>query len=124
LRGDIYKHLPRAIKAGKKFDGIILDPPPKVYQSRYAKHKTSGQDFSALIQYCTQLLNPGGWIVGMLHRFDYSWDDFENQVKKASGQRLLPQTRLTSGVDFPESMADKKLRVSIFVADANPDVEK
>jgi hypothetical protein len=36
----------------------------------------------------------------------------------------LPQTRLTSGVDFPESMADKKLRVSIFVADDKAAVEK
>ncbi len=116
LRGDIYKHLPRAIKAGQKFDGIILDPPPKIYQSPYAKHKTNGQDFSALIKYCTQLLNPDGWILGMLHRFDYSWDDFEDQVTEASGGRLLPQSRLTSGIDFPESMPDKKLRVSIFLA--------
>ncbi len=120
LRGDIYKHLPRAIKAGKKFDGIILDPPPKIYQSPYAKHKTNGQDFSALIQLCSQLLNPGGWVLGMLHRFDYSWDDFEDQVTEASGQLLLPQSRLTSGIDFPESMPDKKLRVSIFATPNTP----
>jgi len=120
LRGDIYKHLPRAIKAGKRFDGIILDPPPKVYQSRYAQHKTNGQDFSALIKYCTQLLNPGGWILGMLHRFDCSWDDFEEQVIEASGHALLPQHRLTSGIDFPESLPDKKLRVSIFVEKNDP----
>ena len=120
LRGDIYKHLPRAIKAGKKFDGIILDPPPKIYQSPYAKHKTNGQDFSALIQLCSQLLNPGGWILGMLHRFDYSWDDFEEQVTEASGRILLPQSRLTSGIDFPESMPDKKLRVSVFVTQVDP----
>ena len=124
LRGDIYKHLPRAIKAGKKFDGIILDPPPKIYQSPYAKHKPTGQDFSALISYCTQLLNPNGWILGMLHRFDYSWDDFEGQVTEASGGLLLPQTRLTSGIDFPESMPDKKLRVSIFSTKSRDDSEK
>ena len=121
LRGDIYKHLPRAIKAGKKFDGIILDPPPKIYQSPYAKHKTTGQDFSALIKYCTQLLSPDGWILGMLHRFDYSWDDFEGQVTEASGGLLLPQSRLTSGIDFPESMPDKKLRVSIFSTNGRDD---
>jgi 23S rRNA (cytosine1962-C5)-methyltransferase len=116
LRGDVYKHLPRAIKAGQKFDGVILDPPPKIYQSPYAKHKTNGQDFSALIRYCTELLNPGGWVLGMLHRFDFSWDDFEQQVTEASGRLLLPHSRLTSGIDFPESMPDKKLRVSIFRA--------
>lgn len=124
LRGDIYKHLPRAIKAGKKFDGIILDPPPKIYPSPYAKHKPNGQDYSALVEYCTRLLNPGGWVLGMLHRFDFSWDDFEDQVTKASGQILVPEARMTSGIDFPESTPDKKLRVSVFVAHNNPDDQK
>ena len=27
IQGDIYKHLPKAIKNGQRFDGIILDPP-------------------------------------------------------------------------------------------------
>ncbi len=114
LRGDIYKHLPRAIKAGQRFDGIILDPPPKVYPSRHASHRPSGQDFPALVQYCAQLLNPGGWILGMLHHFDYSWDDFEDQIVQASKGMLRPEVRMTSGVDFPESEPEKKLRVSVF----------
>jgi len=33
---------------------------------------------------------------------------------------LLPQHRLTSGIDFPESLPDKKLRVSIFVEKNDP----
>ncbi len=116
LRGDIYKHLPRAIKAGQRFDGIILDPPPKVYPSRHASHRPKGQDFPALIQYCARLLNPGGWILGMLHHFDYGWDDFETQVTDASDGLLRPRVRFTSGIDFPESIPDKKLRVSVFFA--------
>ena len=123
LRGDIYKHLPRAIKAGQRFDGIILDPPPKIYPSRYASHRPRGQDFPALIQYCSELLNPGGWIMGMLHHFDYSWDDFEDQVTQASNGLLHPQVRITSGIDFPESEPAKKLRVSIFFARGDADEE-
>ena len=70
------------------------------------------------------LLSPDGWILGMLHRFDYSWNDFEGQVTEASGGFLLPQSRLTSGIDFPESMPDKKLRVSIFSTNSGDDNQK
>jgi hypothetical protein len=45
-------------------------------------------------------------------------------VTKASGCLLLPQSRLTSGIDFPESMPDKKLRVSIFSTNRRDDNEK
>lgn len=117
LRGDIYKHLPRAIRGGQKFDGVILDPPPQVYPSPYARQKPRGQDFPELIRYCTQLLNPGGWIVGMLHHFDCPWDVFEDQVIQASEGKLKPQVRMTSGIDFPESDPDRKLRVSVFLLD-------
>lgn len=120
LRGDIYKHLPKAVKAGKKFDGIVLDPPPKVYQSPHARHKTNGQDFPSLIKLCTQLLNDNGWIVAMLHHFDCTWDDFEHQVIEASGQNLQTHARLSSGVDFPESNPDKRLRVSVFCVVTKP----
>lgn len=116
VQGDIYKHLPRAIKSGQRFDGIILDPPPTVYPSRYARQRPQGQDFKAMIEYCSQLLNPGGWILCMLHHFDYSWDDFENNITQASQGLLRPQVRITSGIDFPESEPGKKLRVSIFFA--------
>ncbi len=114
LRGDIYKHLPKAIKAGQKFDGIVLDPPPRVYQSPHANHKTNGQDFPKLVALCTQLLNKGGWIVGMLHHFDCLWDEFERQVSEASGGILRPEVRLNSGIDFPETSLENRLRVSVF----------
>jgi hypothetical protein len=45
-------------------------------------------------------------------------------VTEASGGFLLPQSRLTSGIDFPESMPDKKLRVSIFSTNSGDDNQK
>jgi len=116
LRGDIYRHLPRAIRAGQKFDGIILDPPPRVYPSPSMRHKARGQDFPVLIDLCTQLLNPGGWILGMLHHFNCPWDEFETEVVEASKGVLQPRVRMTSGIDFPEAEPERKLRVSVFYA--------
>ncbi|SMF42636.1 class I SAM-dependent methyltransferase [Pseudobacteriovorax antillogorgiicola] len=113
LRGDIYKHLPRAIQSGQRFDGIILDPPPKVYGSPYAKERPRGQDFSQLVQLCSQLLSPDAWLMCFFHRFDKSWSESEEEVNVASGIDLHVEERLTSGIDFPESNPERKLRVSI-----------
>lgn len=114
LRGDIYRHLPRAIKYKQRFDGIILDPPPKVYSSPHAKNKPKGQDFAQLVKLCSKLLNAQGWLVAMFHRFDSSWDDHEKEIIKASEYQLSAGERFTSGIDFPESKIENKLRVSIF----------
>ncbi|NRA66837.1 MAG: class I SAM-dependent methyltransferase [Pseudobacteriovorax sp.] len=114
LRGDIYKHLPKAIKSGQRFDGIILDPPPRVYQSPYAAHRPNGQDFPALVKMCSQLLNPGGWLISLFHRFDVTLAEFEEQVVSASEQTVAVKQRFTSDIDFPESNPEHKLRVSVF----------
>lgn len=118
LRGDIYKHLPRAIRNGQRFDGIILDPPPKVYASRHAENKPLGQDFHQLAKLCSKLLNPGGWLIAMFHRFDSTWEDEERSVINASQNTLAVTERFNSGIDFPESDPNRKLRVSIFVKSA------
>lgn len=114
VRGDIYKHLPRAERKGQRFDGIILDPPPKVYASPHAQNKPLGQDFHQLAQMCSKLLNPGGWLIGMFHRFDSTWEDEEQSVISASKGTLTVIERFNSGIDFPEADSNHKLRVSIF----------
>lgn len=115
VRGDIYKHLPRAIRKGQRFDGIILDPPPRVYASPHAQNKPLGQDFHQLAQLCSKLLNPGGWLIGMFHRFDSTWKEEEQSVINASQGTLSVTERFNSGIDFPESDSNRKLRVSIFI---------
>lgn len=114
VQGDVYKHLPRAAKAEQRFDGIILDPPPKVFDSPHAKNKPLGQDFHQLVKMCHVLLNSGGWLIAMFHRFDSTWEQEEDSVIKASNGELILETRFTSGIDFPEDNPNNKLRVSIF----------
>lgn len=115
IKGDIYKHLPKAIKNKQRFDGIILDPPPKVYKSPYSEHQPKGQDFSCLVNMCSKLLNTKGWLICLFHSFDATWDFLDSEVIKASSNTLEATEHFTSECDFPDENNDRKLRVSIFV---------
>ena len=114
IQGDIYKHLPKAIKHGQTFDGIILDPPPKVYKSPYSEHQPKGQDFSKLVSLCSKLLNPGGWLICLFHRYDASWDLSDTEIIESSSKTLKMIERFTSECDFPDDNVDRKLRVTVF----------
>jgi 23S rRNA (cytosine1962-C5)-methyltransferase len=114
IQGDIYKHLPKAIKNGQRFDGIILDPPPKVYKSPYSEHQPKGQDFSRLVSLCSKLLNPGGWLICLFHRYDATWDQSDAEIIASSSDTLIMTERFTSECDFPDDNVDRKLRVTVF----------
>jgi 23S rRNA (cytosine1962-C5)-methyltransferase len=114
IQGDIYKHLPKAIKNGQRFDGIILDPPPKVYKSPYSEHQPKGQDFSRLVSLCSKLLNPGGWLICLFHRYDATWDQSDAEIIASSSDTLKMTERFTSECDFPDDNVDRKLRVTVF----------
>lgn len=114
LVGDIYKHLPKAAKRGKKFDGIILDPPPFVHKRNTMKHQPKAQDFEQLMTYCGKLLAPNGWILCLFHRFGTSRGDFENMVIASTKTPLKVEYQSTCGIDFGEDNEDNKLRISVF----------
>jgi len=114
VQGDIYKHLPKAIKHGQMFDGIILDPPPKLRKSPHSKQQSQGQDFLGLAKLCSKLLSPGGWLICMFHRFDATWDESDNEVIVSSSSTLKMIDRFTSECDFPDDNIDRKLRVTVF----------
>ncbi|MFT5636830.1 MAG: 23S rRNA (cytosine1962-C5)-methyltransferase [Cognaticolwellia sp.] len=114
IQGDIYKHLPKAIKNGQMFDGIILDPPPKVYKSPYSDHQPKGQDFSRLVSLCSKLLNPGGWLICLFHRYDATWEQSDAEIIESSSMTLKMTERFTSECDFPDNNQDRKLRVTVF----------
>jgi len=115
LRGDIYFHLPRAIKWGQKFSGIILDPPPKVPPPPYApKHRPDGQDFETLVALCCKVLSPKSWLAAVCHDFRMTHAQFDEQIIHASEGRLTPIWRATSDDDFPEPNPDRRTRMTVF----------
>ena len=119
IKGDIYKHLPRASRSGQRFEGIILDPPPKVYASAYAATKPQGQDFGQLVKLSSSLLAPSGWLICFFHRFDKPRAVFESEVLQNSTIPLKVETRLSSGIDFPEDNVEDKLRITVFRVEDN-----
>ena len=67
LCGDVYRHLPRAAKSGAQFDGIVLDPPPRVPERKRRRHP-DGQDFGKLTELVLPLLEDAGWLLCFFHR--------------------------------------------------------
>lgn len=110
FRGNIYTHLPRAIRHGQRFDAVILDPPPK--PPRIKGHKPKGQDYSTLARFATDLLDDGGWLLCFFSRFDQSRQEYEAEVAAAGDGRLQPSWRGASGDDFPEANPESKLRLT------------
>ncbi len=115
VTGDIYFHLPRAIKWGQLFDGIILDPPPKVPPPPKApKHRPHGQDFQTLIELVIQLMKPGAWLLCIYHNFRISHDDYDRDIITAANQQLKVIWRGRADADFFESDPDRWTRMSAF----------
>ena len=115
LRGDIYYHLPRAVKWGQKFSGIILDPPPFIPPPlRKPDHKPEGQDFATLIDWSCKLLDQDGWLLCVYHDFRKSHDEHDQDIVRASGGTLMPVWRDRADADFIESDDNRWTRMSAF----------
>jgi 23S rRNA (cytosine1962-C5)-methyltransferase len=113
--GDIYYHLPRAIKWKQKFDAIILDPPPRVPVPPHApKHRPIGQDFATLIATCCKILEKDGWLLCIYHDFRKSHDTFDQEIIKASDGSLAPIWRGQADEDFRETDPERKTRMTSF----------
>ena len=112
--GNVYQHLPRALRAGVRFDGIILDPPPRVPRGM-AHRRPKGQDFTQLTGLAAPLLAPGGWLLCFFSRYDRSRAAYEAEVLENAGVLLSVLWRGESGEDFPEEDPERKLRLTAFV---------
>ncbi len=114
LVGNVYQHLPHAQRAKLRFDGIVLDPPPRV-PNRMARRRPQGQDYGQFVKLVAPLMAPEGWLLCFFHRFDRSRKAFEQEVLEHAGVSLEPIWRGTSGEDFPEHDLERKLRLTAFV---------
>ena len=93
--------------------GIILDPPPRLPGRR----KGDPQAWTNLVRSSAALLEPDGWLLGMLNRRGFSREEWETRVLEAAtkvGVQLEPTYRTTSGDDFWEENIDSRLRVTVF----------
>jgi 23S rRNA (cytosine1962-C5)-methyltransferase len=113
VRGNVYRHLPRAQRSGQQFDGIILDPPPQVPE-RGGRRKPVGQDVGTLSKLCSPLLAPDAWILCFFHGRTGSRQERENEVLSCASRPLSVIWRGQSGEDFYEVNAQDKLQMTVF----------
>jgi len=115
IRNDCYETLKRSRKKGWSWNGIILDPPPRV--PRKSGRKTPNQDYPTLARLAIPCLRKDGWLLCFFNRWDTSWRQMEDQVLEAANdlnQSLSIVWRDTSSMDFPEQDPDRKLRMTAF----------
>ena len=81
-RGDTFHWLERFAKQGRKFKGIILDPPTF---SRDLKGKVfrAEQDYGHLIDLASACLAPGGWLLCTTNCRRLTLQSFEHTVRNA-----------------------------------------
>jgi 23S rRNA (cytosine1962-C5)-methyltransferase len=114
LKGNVYQQLGRAGRRGVKVDGVVLDPPP-VVPRRMAPRAPVGQDFPQLASLAAPLLAEGGWLLCCFNREDRSHEEGEREVLEGAGVPLRIVERGTSGIDFPATSPERRLRWSVFL---------
>ncbi|MFD2158904.1 class I SAM-dependent rRNA methyltransferase [Rubritalea tangerina] len=95
-KGDTFHWLRRFAKQGRKFDGIILDPPTFSRDDKGKVFRVE-KDYHRLTDLAAQCLNPGGWILASTNCRKMSDHDF---LFEAS--RRLPRHYKATPLPMPE----------------------
>ena len=95
-----------------QFDGIILDPPPRL--PRLSQQITKDQNFQSLIPAVLENLAPGGWLLCFFHRNAPKYLSSPADIQKLTSHSLTALWTGTSGDDFPETIPQAKLRFAVY----------
>lgn len=109
-RVNIYQHLKRNAARRRRWDGIIIDPPP-VAPSAAARARLG---MPRLIPLLGATLAPGGWLLCFFHHSQRSVEDHEREVLDGAGVPLEVMWRGENGPDFPENRPERRLRLTAF----------
>jgi 23S rRNA (cytosine1962-C5)-methyltransferase len=116
-RMNLYQHLRKNKAARQRYGAIILDPPPGPETPRPGDRTPGERGPLALIPHVARMLEPGGWLLVFLHHGIRTAADGERDIVAAAagvGVALEPTWRGTSGDDFPEEDATRKLQLVAF----------
>ncbi len=108
-KGDTFHWLKRFAKQGRKFDGIILDPPTF---SRDAKGKVFQVEahYDQLVRLASQCLTEDGWILASTNCRKLSDMDFIELVKKG-----LPRSAKIESIAMPEEYTGESYLKSLWI---------
>ncbi len=107
---DVLRYLGRTGTIERRYGGVIVDPPP----NREGNTQSGSLSTISLAAKVHPMMEAGGWILCFFHHDARSWDELEHAVFEAVGHKLPVLWRGTSGSDFPEGDARRRLRLSSF----------
>jgi 23S rRNA (cytosine1962-C5)-methyltransferase len=110
-RSDALEAMKRAARAGGRFDGVVLDPPPVATGGRRGARVDVAVDLARLLRAARAVLSPGGWLLLLVaHR---GIDPEAVAVEAGFG---APTWMGTSDADFVAAPGSPPLRALVFTA--------
>jgi len=107
-KGDTFHWLNRFVKQGRKFDGIILDPPTFSRDDKGKVFRVE-KDYHRLTDLASRCINPGGWILASTNCRKMSDQDF---LYEAS--RRLPRSHKATALAMPEEYTGERYLKSLW----------
>jgi len=89
-KGDTFHWLRRFAKQGRKFDGIVLDPPTFSRDEKGSVFRVE-QDFGELAALAAELLTADGWLLCSTNCRNLALNDFQRQLRSAIHRPLNSQ---------------------------------
>ena len=108
-KGDTFHWLKRFAKQGRKFDGIILDPPTFSRDDKGKVFRVESH-YDQLISLATQCLAEDGWILASTNCRKLSDSDFLELVKKG-----LPRSAKVKALPMPSEYTGESYLKSLWI---------
>lgn len=108
-KGDTFHWLRRFAKQGRRFDGIVLDP-PTFSRDEKGKIFRVENDFSELATLASQVLAPGGWLLCCTNFRSMTPAEFERQICSN-----LPRPMRARHAPMPDDFTDRAYLKSVWL---------
>ncbi len=106
-KGDTFHWLRRFAKQGRKFDGIILDPPTFSRDDKGKVFRVESH-YDKLVKLAVACISPGGWILASTNCRKLSHEAYHDLVKRGLGKhrslRSLPMPPEYPGESYLKSL--------------------
>jgi 23S rRNA (cytosine1962-C5)-methyltransferase len=111
LAGDVFDWLRRFVKQGRRFTGIVLDP-PTFSRNRDGKVFRVERDFGRLVELAAPLLGPSGWMLCTTNQRSLGEADFQRMIL---GSLPSPKTWQFCSAKMPLDFSGEQYLQSVWV---------
>lgn len=118
IYGDVFDWMRRFKNRGRKFAGIILDPPTFSKSPKTGKLWKAERDYPDLLGMTVDLIEPGGWILACNNTHNWSADRFEGTVRHCLSEKGVSVRKVFSAsqaIDFPVTPKASQYLKSVWI---------